>query len=98
MRRRGLARVIGIIPDQIITKTLLLSPRVVDGKVDSDMGLDILKMAVVERHRATGNVASAWCRALASLEALWLPQWLTTRTISLSPAPQMMICWPRSWR
>jgi adenine deaminase len=52
----GLARVIGIIPDQIITKTLLLSPRVVDGKVDSDMGLDILKMAVVERHRATGNV------------------------------------------
>jgi adenine deaminase len=52
----GPARVIGIIPDQIITKTLLLSPRVADGKVDSDMGLDILKMAVVERHRATGNV------------------------------------------
>jgi len=52
----GLARVIGIIPDQIITKTLWLSPRVVDGKVDSDMGRDILKMAVVERHRATGNV------------------------------------------
>ena len=52
----GLARVIGIISNQIITKTLWLSPRVVDGKVDSDMGRDILKMAVVERHRATGNV------------------------------------------
>ena len=52
----GPARVIGIIPDQIITKTLLLSPRVVEGKVVSDTYCDILKMAVVERHKATGNV------------------------------------------
>ena len=52
----GPARVIGIIPHQIITKTLLLSPRVVEGKVVSDTDCDILKMAVVERHKATGNV------------------------------------------
>jgi adenine deaminase len=52
----GPARVIGIIPHQIITKTLLLSPGVVEGKVVSDTDCDILKMAVVERHRATGNV------------------------------------------
>ena len=52
----GPARVIGIIPNQIITKTTLLSPWVVEGKVVSDTGRDILKMAVVERHRATGNV------------------------------------------
>ena len=52
----GPARVIGIIPNQIITKTLLLSPRVVEGKVVSDIGRNILKMAVVERHKATGNV------------------------------------------
>ena len=52
----GPARVIGIIPDQIITKTLLLSPKVVEGKVASDIDRDILKMAVVERHKATGNV------------------------------------------
>ncbi len=52
----GPARVIGIIPHQIITKTLLLSPRVLEGKVVSDIDRDILKMAVVERHKATGNV------------------------------------------
>ena len=52
----GPARVIGIIPNQIITKTLLLSPSVVEGKVVSDTDCDILKMAVVERHKATGNV------------------------------------------
>jgi adenine deaminase len=52
----GPARVIGIIPNQIITKTLLLSPGVVEGKVVSDTDCDILKMAVVERHKATGNV------------------------------------------
>jgi adenine deaminase len=52
----GQARVIGLIPNQIVTKTLLLSPRVVEGRVVSDIGRDILKMAVVERHKATGNV------------------------------------------
>jgi adenine deaminase len=52
----GLARVIGIIPNQILTKTLSLSPRIVEGKVVSDIDCDILKMAVVERHKATGNV------------------------------------------
>jgi adenine deaminase len=52
----GPARVIGIIPHQIITKSLQLSPRVLEGKVVSDIDRDILKMAVVERHKATGNV------------------------------------------
>jgi adenine deaminase len=69
----GPARVIGIIQNQIITKTLLLSPRVVEGKVVSDTDRDILKMAVVERHKATGNVGLGLvqgvglaCGALAS--------------------------------
>ncbi len=34
----------------------MLSPRVAEGKVVSDIDRDILKMAVVERHKATGNV------------------------------------------
>ncbi len=55
----GPARVIGIIPNQIITKTLRLFPRVAEGKVVSDIDRDILKMAVVERHKATGNVGRA---------------------------------------
>jgi adenine deaminase len=50
------ARVIDIIPDQIITKSLAILPKVVNGKVVTDIDRDILKMAVVERHKATGNV------------------------------------------
>jgi len=53
---RGPARVIGVVPHQIITKALQLSPKIKDGKVVSDIDRDILKMCVVERHKATGNV------------------------------------------
>lgn len=53
----GKARIIGVIPDQIITKSLLISPEVdARGRVAADTEKDILKMAVVERHWATGNV------------------------------------------
>lgn len=54
--RRGQARVIGVIPDQIITRSLLLRSKEAGGEVVSDTDRDILKMAVVERHRGTGNV------------------------------------------
>lgn len=54
--RQGLARVIGVVPHQIITRCLLLLPGKKDGMVVSDIERDILKIAVVERHRATGNV------------------------------------------
>jgi adenine deaminase len=50
------ARVIGVIPNQIITRSLLLEPKVCDAKVLSCTERDILKMAVVERHKATGNI------------------------------------------
>ena len=52
----GPARVIGVVPHQIITRSLRLLPKTVAGKVVSDPNRDILKMAVVERHRATGNM------------------------------------------
>jgi adenine deaminase len=52
----GTARVIGIIPGQITTKCLLLRPKNVNGRIVSDTMQDILKVAVVERHKATGNV------------------------------------------
>jgi adenine deaminase len=53
---KGPARVIGVVPHQIITKALQLLPKIVEGKVVSDIDRDILKMCVVERHKATGNV------------------------------------------
>jgi adenine deaminase len=49
-------RVIGIIPDQIITKSLAIKPKTSKGLVVRDLDKDVLKMAVVERHMATGNV------------------------------------------
>ncbi|MGQ9573195.1 MAG: adenine deaminase [Dehalococcoidia bacterium] len=48
--------VIGIVPGQIITTKLMEEVRVEDGHVLADTERDILKLAVVERHRATGNI------------------------------------------
>ncbi len=52
----GPARVIGVIPEQIVTNDLRLEPTVADGQVVSDPGRDLLKIAVVERHKGTGRV------------------------------------------
>jgi adenine deaminase len=52
----GSARVIGIIPDQIITRSLICKPKVEGGRVVADPDRDILKMAVIERHKGTGNI------------------------------------------
>ena len=48
--------VIEVVPDQIITRSVVAETRVVDGQVLPDTGRDILKLAVVERHRASGNI------------------------------------------
>ena len=52
----GNARVIGIIPDQIVTASLAEEPRVERGAVLADPERDLLKIAVVERHLGTGRV------------------------------------------
>jgi len=49
-------RVIGLVPGQIVTENLVEQPRVVDGEIVADPTRDLLKFAVIERHRATGNV------------------------------------------
>ena len=48
--------VIEVIPGQIITRKKLLKVQVVDGFVVSDTSRDILKLVVVERHKATGHI------------------------------------------
>ena len=57
-------RVIEIIPDQIVTKEFITTPKVEAGQVIADTSRDILKMVVVERHRATGNVGVGFVRGL----------------------------------
>jgi adenine deaminase len=55
-------RVIEIVPHQIVTKEVLETPRILDGQIVSDIERDILKLVVVERHRATGNVGVGFVR------------------------------------
>ncbi len=55
-------RVIEIIPRQIVTREVILTPLVVDGEIVPDTTRDILKLVVVERHRATGNVGVGFVR------------------------------------
>ena len=51
-----MAHVIGLVPYQIVTKKATLPVKRVDGCAVSDIENDVLKLAVFERHRATGNV------------------------------------------
>ncbi len=48
--------VIEIVPDQIITRKRMERVKVLDGVIVPDTGRDILKLVVVERHKATGNI------------------------------------------
>jgi adenine deaminase len=55
-------KVIEIVPQQIVTRTIIVTPKVEDGEIIADTRRDILKLAVVERHRATGNVGVGFVR------------------------------------
>jgi adenine deaminase len=51
-----LAKVIQLIPDQIVTKKLMKRIILRDGVAFPNIKEDVLKIAVVERHQATGNI------------------------------------------
>jgi adenine deaminase len=52
----GAIRVIGLVTDQVVTESLVEQPTVVDGYAVADPERDLAKIAVVERHLATGRV------------------------------------------
>ena len=52
----GRARAIGLVSDQVVTESLEVEPRVVDGRVASDPERDLVKLAVAERHLGTGRI------------------------------------------
>lgn len=54
--KTGHARVIELIPDQIETKHSVLPVSAQNGFVFSDTERDILKLMVIERHKASGNI------------------------------------------
>ena len=51
------ARVIGVVPDQLATRSLVRPVKSEGGLVAADPGRDLLKIAVIERHMASGRVA-----------------------------------------
>ncbi len=48
--------VIEVVPGQIITRKRVVTVKITDGVIIPDISRDILKLVVVERHRATGNI------------------------------------------
>ena len=52
----GRVRVIGVVPDQIVTEAIVEDPTVRDGQVVADAERDLAKIAVVERHLGTGRI------------------------------------------
>ena len=60
----GKARVIGIVPGQLVTEHLILELPVVNGAWEADAEADIAKLAVVERHRGSGHVGLGLVKGL----------------------------------
>ena len=56
--------VIGIVPNQIITKNVDEKAKIVDGFIAADTKRDILKLVVVERHKGTGNIGLGLVKGL----------------------------------
>jgi adenine deaminase len=49
-------RVIGVVPDQIVTRNVTMDVSVRDGQAVADTARDLLKIAVIERHGRSGAV------------------------------------------
>ncbi len=60
----GRARVIGVVPDQLVTEHLRLEVPTAGGLAHAGPGRDLLKMAVIERHRASGAVGKGFVRGI----------------------------------
>ncbi len=57
-------RVIGVVPDQLVTKALSARPPIHDGWALADPERNLLKIAVIERHRSTGGVGKGFVQGL----------------------------------
>jgi adenine deaminase len=58
----GNGRVIGLVPDQVVTQLLTLELTTSDGAAVADTSQDLVKIAVVERHLGTGRIGIGFVR------------------------------------
>jgi adenine deaminase len=57
-------RVIGCNPGELVTENLTMDAAIENGNAVADTSRDLLKMAVIERHHATGNVGKGFVKGL----------------------------------
>jgi adenine deaminase len=62
LNRGAKIRVIELVPNQIVTRHVIATPRTEGGQVVPDIERDLLKLVVVERHHATGNIGVGFVR------------------------------------
>jgi len=55
-------RVIELVEKQIVTTAIITDAKISENQAVSDTGRDILKIAVIERHKATGNIGRGFVR------------------------------------
>jgi adenine deaminase len=63
-----MVRVIGLVPGQIVTEHLVERLPAYGGVLAADRERGIVKLAVIERHRGTGNVGLGFLRGLGPLD------------------------------
>jgi len=61
------ARIIGVMADCLVTEALVEEPPIRDGEALADPSRDVLKLAVIERHMASGAVGKGFVRGLGLL-------------------------------
>jgi adenine deaminase len=57
-------RVIGLVPDQLVTRNLILPASIESGRAVADTQRDLFKLAVIERHRASGRVGLGFVQGM----------------------------------
>jgi len=62
--RSSQVRVIGHLPDQLVTEERILPATIVDGLAVADPSRDLLKMAVIERHHASGSLGLGFIQGI----------------------------------
>ena len=58
------ARVIGVVPDQLVTRPLTAEIQATDGLATADPERDLLKIVVIERHRASGALGKGFVQGI----------------------------------
>lgn len=57
-----MVKTIEVIPHQLVTKSVVSQVKIEDGNAVSNIDTDTLKICVIERHRATGNIGKGFVK------------------------------------